>query len=73
MDEPRRIFYDLDGPATHRCAQVRHTLAALLHCARREGFSAAIGDQDFGRRGRRRSTVAGRGRHPSAAVPHRGA
>ncbi|MGW1887343.1 IS200/IS605 family accessory protein TnpB-related protein [Streptomyces sp. NPDC001970] len=48
MGEPRRFFYDLDGPATYRDAQVRHALTRLLHWARREDVSIAIEDLDFG-------------------------
>jgi IS605 OrfB family transposase len=44
---PRRFFFDLDGPATHRDAQVRHALARLLHFAKRHGLSIAIEDLDF--------------------------
>ncbi|WP_055558346.1 IS200/IS605 family accessory protein TnpB-related protein, partial [Streptomyces sp. NBRC 110028] len=46
--EPRRFFYDLDGSATYRDAQVRHALTCLLHWARRENVSIAIEDLDFG-------------------------
>ncbi|MGW0473966.1 IS200/IS605 family accessory protein TnpB-related protein [Streptomyces coeruleorubidus] len=44
---PRRFFFDLDGPATHRDAQVRHALARLLHFAKRHGLSLAIEDLEF--------------------------
>ncbi|MFI5570742.1 IS200/IS605 family accessory protein TnpB-related protein [Streptomyces sp. NPDC051740] len=46
--EPRRFSYDLDGPATHRDAQVRHALIRLLHWAWREGVCLAVEDLDFG-------------------------
>lgn len=48
MGAPRRFFYGLDGPATHRDAQIRHALTRLLHWARRKGVSIAIEDLDFG-------------------------
>jgi IS605 OrfB family transposase len=65
---PRRFFFDLDGPATYRDAQVRHALARLLHFAKRHGLSIAIEDLDFqaektrekhGRRKRFRKLISG--------------
>ncbi|MFF4829645.1 IS200/IS605 family accessory protein TnpB-related protein [Streptomyces sp. NPDC001312] len=66
--EPRRFFFDLDGPASYRDAQVRHTLIRLLHWAVRRGLSIAIEDLDFaaektrekhGRRKRFRKLISG--------------
>lgn len=45
--EPRRFFFDLDGPASYRDAQVRHALIRLLHWAARHGLNIAIEDLDF--------------------------
>ncbi|WP_409468469.1 IS200/IS605 family accessory protein TnpB-related protein [Streptomyces sp. HC307] len=68
VGEPRRFCYDLDGPAAHRDAQVRHALVRLLHWAKRHGLSIAIEDLDFqadktrekhGRRKRFRKLISG--------------
>ncbi|WP_107500269.1 IS200/IS605 family element transposase accessory protein TnpB [Streptomyces swartbergensis] len=65
---PRRFFFDLDGPATHRDAQVRHALMRMLHFAKRHGLSIAIENLDFqaettrekhGRRKRFRKLISG--------------
>jgi IS605 OrfB family transposase len=46
---PRRFFYDLNGTAEHRDAQVRHALTCLLRWARACGVKAvAVEDLDFG-------------------------
>ncbi|MGW0885015.1 IS200/IS605 family accessory protein TnpB-related protein [Streptomyces sp. NPDC002671] len=48
VGEPRRFFYDLSGTASHRDAQIRHTLTRLLHHTQRCGAAAiAIEDLDF--------------------------
>ncbi|MFI1852077.1 IS200/IS605 family accessory protein TnpB-related protein [Streptomyces sp. NPDC020480] len=66
--DPRRFFYDLDGPASCRDAQVRHALIRLLHWAARHGLTIAIEDLDFdtektrekhGRRKRFRKLISG--------------
>ncbi|MFJ5034194.1 IS200/IS605 family accessory protein TnpB-related protein [Streptomyces sp. NPDC088560] len=66
--EPRRFFYDLDGSAAHRDAQVRHALIRLLHWAARHKLNIAIEDLDFdrdktrekhGRRKRFRKLISG--------------
>ena len=45
---PRRLNYNLTGPATHRDAQLRHALTRLLHWAKDTGVQAiAIEDLDF--------------------------
>ncbi|MFC9913108.1 IS200/IS605 family accessory protein TnpB-related protein [Streptomyces sp. NPDC127197] len=68
VGDPRRFFFDLDGPATYRDAQVRHALVRLLHWAKRHGLSIAIEDLDFqvektrekhGRRKRFRKLISG--------------
>ncbi|MFM9584779.1 IS200/IS605 family accessory protein TnpB-related protein, partial [Streptomyces caniscabiei] len=69
VGRPRRIFYDLTGPAQHRDAQVRHALTRLLHWARACGVKAiAVEDLDFaaektrekhGRRKRFRQLISG--------------
>ncbi|WP_243723423.1 transposase [Actinomadura sp. 7K507] len=69
VGDPMRFGYDLSGTATHRDAQVRHAITALLHWARRCGVAAiAIEDLDFaqdktrekhGRRTRFRRLVSG--------------
>ncbi|GAA2903993.1 hypothetical protein GCM10011428_17440 [Streptomyces violaceus] len=68
VGDPRRFFFDLSGPATHRDAQVRHALMRLLHWAKRHGLSIAIEDLDFqaektrekhGRRKRFRKLISG--------------
>ncbi|MCF0080961.1 transposase [Streptomyces lomondensis] len=68
VGDPRRFFFDLDGPATYRDAQVRHALICLLHWAKRHGLSIAIEDLDFqaettrekhGRRKRFRKLISG--------------
>ncbi len=68
VGEPRRFFYDLDGPAGYRDAQVRHALTRLLHWARWCGLPVAIEDLDFtaettrekhGRRKRFRKLISG--------------
>ncbi|MFJ4976944.1 IS200/IS605 family accessory protein TnpB-related protein [Streptomyces coeruleorubidus] len=65
---PRRFFFDLDGPASIRDAQVRHALVRLLHWVKRHGLSLAIEDLDFqaektrekhGRRKRFRKLISG--------------
>jgi IS605 OrfB family transposase len=65
---PRRFFFDLDGPAGYRDAQIRHALIRLLHFAKRHGLSIAIEDLDFqadktrekhGRRKRFRNLISG--------------
>ncbi|KIZ13448.1 IS200/IS605 family element transposase accessory protein TnpB [Streptomyces natalensis] len=45
---PSRFFFDLDGAASFRDAQVRHALIRLLHWAQRHNLSIAIEDLDFG-------------------------
>ncbi|MED7829083.1 transposase, partial [Streptomyces chiangmaiensis] len=66
--QPRRFFYDLNGPAGYRDAQVRHALTRLLHWAHRHDLSIAIEDLDFtaektrekhGRRKRFRKLISG--------------
>ncbi|MFI7145864.1 IS200/IS605 family accessory protein TnpB-related protein [Nonomuraea sp. NPDC050022] len=48
IGNPRRFGYDLSGTASHRDAQVRHTLTRLLHWARGCQVTAiAIEDLDF--------------------------
>ncbi|MBX9396395.1 transposase [Streptomyces sp. TRM72054] len=68
VGDPRRFFFGLDGPATHRDAQVRHALVRLLHWVRRHGLSIAIENLDFaaektrekhGRRKRFRKLISG--------------
>ncbi|TDC83552.1 transposase [Actinomadura sp. 7K507] len=69
VGDPQRFGYDLSGTATHRDAQVRHAITALLHWARRCGVTAiAIEDLDFaqdktrekhGRRTRFRQLISG--------------
>ncbi|MFE9890737.1 IS200/IS605 family accessory protein TnpB-related protein, partial [Streptomyces scopuliridis] len=50
VGEPHRFFYDLSGTASHRDAQIRHTLTRLLHWARQCGVKAiAVEDLDFDR------------------------
>ncbi|MEU0111295.1 IS200/IS605 family accessory protein TnpB-related protein [Streptomyces sp. NPDC006251] len=68
VGDPRRFFFDLDGPAAYRDAQVRHALIRLLHWAKRHGLSIAIENLDFqaettrekhGRRKRFRKLISG--------------
>ncbi|MFD7506555.1 IS200/IS605 family accessory protein TnpB-related protein [Streptomyces sp. NPDC059850] len=68
VGDPRRFAFDLNGPATHRDAQVRHALVRLLHWAKRHNLSIAIEDLDFraektrekhGRRKRFRKLISG--------------
>ncbi|MFE5256372.1 IS200/IS605 family accessory protein TnpB-related protein [Streptomyces coelicoflavus] len=48
VGDPQRFSYDLTGSATHRDAQVRHTLTQLLHWAISRGVKAiAVEDLDF--------------------------
>lgn len=66
---PRSFGYQLDGPATHRDAPLRHALARLLHWAQDNAIKAiAVEDLDFtdsttrekhGRRRRFRHLIAG--------------
>jgi hypothetical protein len=66
---PRRFYYGLSGTASHRDAQIRHTLTRVLHWARACGVHAiAIEDLDFragktrekhGRRTRFRRLISG--------------
>ncbi|WP_409471809.1 IS200/IS605 family accessory protein TnpB-related protein [Streptomyces sp. HC307] len=66
--DPRRFFFDLTGPASHRDAQLRHAVIRLLHWAKRHGLAIAIEDLDFqrektrekhGRRKRFRRVITG--------------
>jgi IS605 OrfB family transposase len=66
--QPRRFPYNLNGPAGHRDAQVRHALTRLLHWATRHRLAIAIEDLDFtaettrekhGRRARFRNLISG--------------
>ncbi|MEU5646215.1 IS200/IS605 family accessory protein TnpB-related protein [Streptomyces milbemycinicus] len=68
VGEPLRFGYDLSGTASHRDAQVRHTLIRLLHWARRHDLAIAVEDLDFtaektrekhGRRKRFRNLISG--------------
>jgi IS605 OrfB family transposase len=47
VGQPLRFGYDLTGTASHRDAQVRHTLIRLLHWARRHDLAIAVEDLDF--------------------------
>jgi IS605 OrfB family transposase len=47
--DPRRFFFNLTGPASHRDAQLRHALIRLLHWAKRHGLAIAVEDLDFQR------------------------
>ncbi|MCP3822369.1 transposase [Streptomyces sp. A3M-1-3] len=69
VGDPRRFFYDLSGTASHRDAQIRHTITQVLHWAKRCGVTAiGIEDLDFtaektrekhGRRKRFRQLISG--------------